>query len=506
MRTSIINSFDSLINDRGDHIAIEHNGKTMTFYELGRMANGLGCEICRLTASSLNKPIAVFLPKGIETVTADIGVMLSGNIFMNLDISTPVERIGRILENVEPVLIITDDEHASAFEKCNVSVLLINSYTIPANQCDNYKRIIDTDPFCIINTSGSTGTPKSVVLNHRSFFDFMDWSIEEFSFTEEDIIGSLSPIVFDIFVFELCLLITKGCRIILIDGMLASFPVRLADKLCQSDITFIFWVPTIMVNMANMDILSGRNPNQLRLVWFAGEVFPTKQFLYWYDMLPNTVFVNMYGPIEITLDCTYHLFKSRPNENEPLPIGIPCGNTDIILLNEENKEADTGEEAELCVRGTSLAMGYYNNPEKTAAAFTANPLNYSYPETIYRTGDIVVRSEDGLLYIKGRKDSMIKHNGYRIELAEIEHVITNHTNLIQNCCCVYNKNSKRIVLYYESEKDVERAAFRKAAAGFLPKYMIPDIYVRVDELPRNTNGKIDRLSLQEQLTQNIKVV
>lgn len=495
MIVNILDNFADIICAKKNEVAVEHNDEIITFGELNSYSNSIAASIKRITGCATNKPIAVFLPKGINAVIADIAVIISGNPFMNLDILTPSERVDNVIGNVNPLLIITDKEHAGYFSESNV--LLIDDIDFYGKDiCDGWHELIDTDPFCIINTSGSTGTPKSVVLNHRSFIDFIEWSLEVFGFDGNEVIGSLSPIVFDIFVFELCLLLTKGSRIVLMDSSLATFPVRLVEQLCKKKISYIFWVPTIMVNIANMDLLSDQIPKSLRLIWFAGEVFPTKQFLYWYDRLPSATFVNMYGPIEITLDCTYYKVTKRPKEDKPIPIGVPCRNTDILLLNKNNRRAKVGEEAELCVRGSSLAMGYYNNKEKTEEAFVQNPLNSTYPEIIYRTGDIVYQDYDGLMYIKGRKDSMIKHNGYRIELAEIEHVIVNRAKIVKNCCAVYDKKKKKIILYYENELEISRTDFRKSLSNLLPNYMLPNTYVFLQNLPKNTNGKIDRFKLQ----------
>lgn len=503
MRTNVIDCFTKTVNENKNKIAVEHKDEKITFGELQDKAISLANKIIT-TINKTNTPIAVFLPKEINTVIADIGIIYSGNPFMNLDIKTPIDRISNIIELVKPSAIITDDRYIDKFKDFSIDIINISfiEENLDINEILSIrKKIIDTDPLCIINTSGSTGTPKGVVLNHRSFFDFMDWANETFDFDGSEIMGSLSPVVFDIFDFELCMLMFNSAKLVVLDAGLAAFPARLLDTMIQKKVNFIFWVPSIMVNIANLDLLSKLPLDTLKMVWFAGEVFPTKQFVYWYDKLPDTTFVNLYGPIEITLDCTYHIIKERPDENKPLPIGIPCHNTDILVLNENNELCHKGEEGELCVRGTSLAMGYYNNPEKTQLAFTQNPLNSSYPETIYRTGDIVVMDENDLIQFKGRKDSLIKHMGYRIELGEIEHMIVNELKLVKYCCAVYHYSKKEIVLFYEKDEQIEAKDFRKSLSKVFPSYMIPAVYERMDLLPRNTNGKIDRLLLKNKVNE-----
>ena len=507
MNIHLLDTFEKTVSECAAKIAVVHNTQSITFDELQKKSVCLGSHIVELTKGCVNTPIAVFLPKEIQTVVADIGIMYSSNPFMNLDVKTPKERIVNILNLIRPAAIITSSKFEKFFDGIELPKILIdqldfNSLPISISKLNQRKtQLIDTDPFCLINTSGSTGTPKGVVLNHRSFFDFMAVSQEKFGFDGSEILGSLSPVVFDIFDFELCMLMMFGSQIVLLDAMLAAFPARLLESLAANHVSFIFWVPSIMVNIANMQLLDKIALPDLKLVWFAGEVFPTKQFLVWFDKLPQTKFANLYGPIEITLDCTYYEVKERPLENEALPIGVPYRNTDVLILNDKDEKCGVEEEGELCVRGTSLAMGYYNNPEKTAAAFVQNPLNKSYPELIYRTGDMAYVRKDGNIIFKGRKDSLIKHMGYRIELGEIEHVVENDLKLVKYCCAVYHYEKKEIVLFYENDAEIADKDFRKEISKIFPSYMIPSVYIKMDELPRNTNGKIDRLLLKNKVNE-----
>lgn len=502
MKINLIEYFIETTNRFPNKTAVVDGEKRITFGELDLRARQLAKVIVD-ACNCKNQPIAMFIPKCIEAVQTDLAITYSGNTYMNLDVKNPVERLGNILALIQPAAVVTNNRYKSIIEPVlGESVKLINIEEVAADDeaprqeyfLGRNSDHIDTDPYCIINTSGSTGTPKGVVLNHKSFIDFMAQTFDEYKFTENDVIGSLSPVVFDIWSYELCLLQGKGASIVVIPDTWSAFPVKILQLMQEQKVSYIFWVPTIMVNIANMGLLEQVPLPSLRLCWFAGEVFPTKQFNIWRHNLPQTTFANFYGPIEITLDCVYYTIEREIADDEPIPIGKPFRNTGILILDGDNQNiTDSNKEGELCIRGTSLAMGYYNNPEKTSAAFVQNPLNHSYPEIIYRTGDLVFINDRGEIVFKGRRDSLIKHMGYRIELGEIEHVIINTLKLVKNGCVVYNHQHKEITLYYEAEQELNVADFRKSIGNTLPKYMIPVVYHHLSELKRNTNGKIDRL-------------
>lgn len=502
MKINLIEYFIETVKNFPDRTAVIDGERRFSFGELDAKTRQLAKVIVD-TCQCQNRPIALFMPKSAEALQTDLAITYSGNTYMNLDVKNPAERLGNILALIQPAAIITNNRFKSIIKPiAGNSIKVINidetSGNTDAPSADwflNYiDNLIDTDPYCIINTSGSTGTPKGVVLNHKSFIDFMAQTFDEYRFSENDVIGSLSPVVFDIWSYEMCLLMGKGACIVVIPDTYSAFPVKILQLMQQHSVSYIFWVPTIMVNIANMGLLQQVDLPSLRLCWFAGEVFPTKQFNIWRHSLPQTTFANFYGPIEITLDCVYYTIDREIADDEPIPIGKPFRNTDILILDEHNQNiTESNKEGELCIRGTSLAMGYYNNPEKTAAAFVQNPLNHSYPEIIYRTGDMVFINNRSEIVFKGRKDSLIKHMGYRIELGEIEHVIINTLKLVKNGCVVYNHQRKEITLYYEAENELTAAEFRKSIGNTLPKYMIPVVYHHLAELKRNTNGKIDRL-------------
>ena len=507
MKVSLIELFEETVKNYPQKVGVIDKDREITFSDLHKKSLWLASMLMAQNIDQ-NRPVGVFLDKSIESVYVDLGILYAGDFYMNLDIKTPAERIRNIIQLVEPAAIISTTRQIKPIEGIippSVKVILLDEAdeTAEADAVAIVRRlstIIDTDPSCIINTSGSTGTPKGVVLNHKSFFDFIDWALETFHFGDDLVMGSLSPIVFDIYSFELCMLMAKASTLVVLPAHLAAFPAKILEVLEQHQVNFLFWVPTIMVNIANMDLLSTFKLESLRTVWFAGEVFPTKQYNYWHHHLPSVTFANLYGPIEITLDCTYYIINKEIPDEEPLPIGYPCHNTDILILDDEDRAVkEPGVEGELCVRGTSLAMGYYNNPEKTAAAFVQNPLNKAYPELIYRTGDVVSLNDEGLIMFKGRKDNIVKHMGYRTDLGEIEHVIINTLKLVKNGCIVYNQSEKQITLFYEAEQEIPVSEFRVQIGKVLPKYMIPTAFHRLEQLQRNANGKIDRLFYKKEV-------
>ena len=485
-----------------DKVAVIDGEKTYSFVQLADAAKRCARDIIALK-DVIRRPIAVFLPKGAATVIADLGIIYSGNCYMNLDVKSPLPRVKSIIDHVGPEVVITTRTLSDTVAGLGVAperVLLIEDVPLEAESGAEARLdarragIIDTDPLCIINTSGSTGVPKSVVMNHRNVIDFMDWVMDELRLDGSEIIGSLSPFYFDIYTLELWLSLAKGATIVIIPDQLSTFPVKLLEYLAQTGVTFIFWVPTIMVNISNLNLLDKVDVTGLRKILFAGEVFPMKHLNYWRRHLPKAEFVNLYGPIEITVDCTYYVVDRQFRDDEPLPIGFPRRNMDVLVLNERNEPCKLGEPGELCVRGSSLALGYWNDPVRTAQAFVQSPLNAHFPELIYRTGDLVYRNEQGELMFTGRKDYQIKHLGYRIELGEIEHAVL-RVEGVNNACVLYDKEKKAISLFYQTQRELTPGSIRQSLAASLPKYMLPTAFHRLDELPMNPNGKIDRLKL-----------
>src|SRR5688572_14398670 len=236
MVVNIIEYFERNLQAQADKIAIIDNDRAIDFKTLAVQSKKLASILIE-KRNVFNKPVAVFLPKSIESVVSNLGITYSGNIYMNLDIKNPDTRLSNILQKIQPEIIVTNKSLSQKIRSLNAGdTSIVHIEELEDNNAFSeeliFKRlenIIDTDPYCIINTSGSTGTPKGVVLNHRSFVDFIEWSIPALKITNTQVIGSLSPLYFDIYSYELCLLMVKGATIVIIPEGLATFPLKLLE-------------------------------------------------------------------------------------------------------------------------------------------------------------------------------------------------------------------------------------------------------------------------------------
>ena len=334
-----------------------------------------------------------------------------------------------------------------------------------------------------------------MVIAQRGMVDLAEWLVNTFEFTVEDALGNQTPFYFDGSVKDICICLKSGATLNIIGKKYFTFPKLIIPFLNDRKITAILWATSAIVLIGNSDILSVNLPEHLRLVTFAGEAMPAKQLKVWMNKLPNVKFVNLYGPTEITVDCTYYEVNREFEDDEFIPIGNACQNKGILVFNDDNQLVKVGETGELCVRGTGVALGYYNNKAKTQEVFVQNPLHDLYEDKIYRTGDIVKYNERGEIEFVSRKDFQIKHKGNRIELGEIEVAINSIPN-ITNAVCIFDQPNDKIVLYYTtvdgSEMDVINLVKDK-----IPVYMFPEVINHLKIMPYNMNGKIDRIELKK---------
>lgn len=502
MQVNVLQYLDNAAECFADKTAFAEDSLTITFKEfrqrVQRKAYGI---LQRFGKGIQHRPIVMMQQKGIDELVNFMAVAWTGNIYVPFDSGAPHERLNKMLEILEPFLIITDtDNQQKAKELISDAEIVLTESLDWEGMVDEEvlmqvrRGIIDTDPLYIICTSGSTGVPKGVVVSHRAVIDFTEEASEKMQFSSSEQFISQVPFYFDVSVLDIYCTLRNASTLHIVPAYFYTFPAKVMQYIEQNQINALIWVPSALVMVANLEILDEVDVTCLNKIMFCGEVMPSKQLNIWRKAVPEAQYVNYYGPAETTCASTYYIIDREFADDEPLPIGKPAYNTGILILNEGGQSVSSGEIGELYIKGSGLALGYYKNPEKTREVFLQNPLNESYLETVYRTGDLVKINEYGELMYMGRKDFQIKHMGYRIELGEIETAVNSLPD-IQMSCCLYDDEKKKIVLVCQGAlSDKEILNFLKEK---IPQYMLPQAVILMERMPLNANGKIDRTKLKE---------
>jgi D-alanine--poly(phosphoribitol) ligase subunit 1 len=481
-----------------EKIAYANEETGVTFQEVYDRARAIGTF---LNEKGYEKePIVVFMGKHPDTIVTFYGVIYSGNYYVPIDEEMPVHRIELIFESLKPRAVLCDRDTVKLLEAYQYHGMtytydeMIKTQTKEERLLQIRERQIDTDPIYIVFTSGSTGIPKGVVACHRSVIDYIESLSEVLKFSEDTVFGNQTPLYVDACLKELYPTLKFGATAYLIPKSLFMFPLKLVEFLKEHRINTVCWVVSALTMISAFGALEKEVPTYLHTIAFGSEVFPIKQYRIWKQHLPNARFINLYGPTEATgMSCYYEVNRDFELD-EIIPIGRPFRNTEILLLDEGNKVPRQGDVGEICIRGTSLTLGYYKNFEKTKEVFVQNPMNDAYPELIYRTGDLGKYNEMGELMFVSRKDNQIKHMGHRIELGEIE-IVANQMDEIKNACAIFDNVKKKIILYYVGElTQAQVASYLKEK---LPRYMIPNVIERLEKMPLTSNGKINRVLLKE---------
>ncbi len=501
MTVNILSYLDDKAARFPEKTALADDKNVISFSEWKAQAQNIGTAIAQATDGTLRRAVLVFVDRRIESLIGAMGIVESGNFYVPIDCKMPFERVRLIADVCKPIA-------AVATTEADLKTLNQIEFAGPRFIYDEVKhhtadlqliatireQIIDLDPIYSIFTSGSTGVPKGVVISHRGMIDLADWLVETFDFTDKDALGNQTPFYFDGSVKDICICLKSGATLNVIGKKYFTFTKLLMPLLNDRHITAILWATSAIVLVGNSDILSVALPKHLRLVTFAGEAMPAKQLRTWQEKLPDVRFVNLYGPTEITVDCTYFEVSRFYADNEYIPIGKACRNMQVLVLKEDDTEANTGEVGELCVRGSGVALGYYGNRAKTDEVFVQNPLNLLYNDIIYRTGDLVRPDEEGNLIFVSRKDFQVKHKGNRIELGEIE-VAVNSIEGVTNAACIFDQENDKLVLYYTTA-DGKLLDIINLVKERIPVYMFPEVINHLSNMPYNLNGKIDRITLK----------
>ncbi len=487
---------------------------------LARMLKDWGCK--------KGDRVCVLMPKSPMAIVCILGIYKAGCVFVPLDPSSPAVRLSKIVEScgnrwilaagpVTPLLAELLDE-----ERCRAPISIgwmdrermkepdrqpafsltdLESYpTAPPEYRTNL-----LDPAHLLFTSGSTGVPKGVIITHSNVIHFIEWAKTYFGLDASDRVSGHSPLHFDLSTFDIFGAFSVGAQLHLVPPELNVLPHKLADFIRTAELTQWFSVPSILNYLAKFDVVTFNDFPALRRLLWCGEVFPTPALIYWMKRLPSVTFTNLYGPTETTIASSFYTVPVCPeDERAAIPIGAACAGEELLVLNEALQPVPPGEPGDLYIRGVGLSPGYWNDPEKTRAAFLPNPQSPDPSDRIYKTGDRAKVGEDGLVYFGGRVDAQIKSRGYRIELGEIETAL-NAVNGLQECAVVaipadgFEGTAIGCVFVPFPGRDVTPMTLRKELSRLLPSYMLPTRWMALKSLPKNANGKVDRRRLKEAL-------
>lgn len=493
-------------------------GLAYTHADLERTANQLAHALQDRGVRAGDR-VALLMGRGWDALCAMVGVMKAGAIYAPIELENPLPRLQKILTNAKPAFVLAAGPSAAKMiAETDVwkpaALAWLDSQTPPPRDNLAFDReglqafpvkppalkAQPSDACQMLFTSGSTGTPKGVLLTHENVRSHIDWTVQHFEVSREDRFGWCTPLSFDTTSADVFTTLAAGaclCPFPHSLGLSAGAIVQFVEK---AGITQWHTVPLQLQFLARSDALRPGAFPTLRHLMVGGEALPVTTLRYWMDRLPHVTFTNLYGPTETAMCSTsYTAPRPLPEDMEQMPIGRPCPGEEILLLDTDGNPLNGPGPGEIAIAGSGVSLGYFNNAEKTAAAFVPDPRHPG--KRIYRTGDLAEWRDDRLFF-RGRLDNQVKSHGYRVELGEVEAALAALPALVE--AAVYASGTRQngavtlcCAYVARSGEKVTGRSLRRALKEKLPDYMIPEKWTALKALPRKPNGKLDRLALQE---------
>ena len=503
--------FETIVAEHAQRLALWFApDDTCTFAELNQQANRLARLLLQhgLTAGDV---VCIAGAKTIPTYALLLACLKIGALYSIFDPDSPLERLRKIFATCRPRLVAADHSllHKLGEVLAETSTASLPTDDLPARLKDlealnlpATQTITGATPAYIMFTSGSTGTPKGAVMTHANVLNLLAWGRTTYAIVPEDRLTNLNPLYFDNSVFDIYASLFNGACLVPFSKEETRNPKNLVEKVDAAGCTLWFSVPSLLIFLQTMKATDGRYLRSIRRFVFGGEGYPKAKLKALFDTYSNTSeFFNVSGPTECTCICSsYKITADDFQDVQGFPaLGAIAANFSYLILDEEDQVVPTGELGELCLLGPNVGLGYYNDPERTAASFVQNPYNRSFRQIMYKTGDLVrLDPQDGKLYIHGRKDNQIKHMGYRIELEEIENAL-HRLPYVSEAVALHSTHGglSRILAVLAVRQPVKDDQIRQDLRAFIPDYMLPSVFFHEETLLKNPNGKVDRRRIKE---------
>jgi amino acid adenylation domain-containing protein len=499
--------------ERPNALAVTLGDDELTYGELERLSAAIAARLLDEGAVPDDR-VCLFVSKSPLAVAAMLGCLRAGCVYVPIDLASPAARLRLIVEAADPSFALVGPEaRAILDEVAALGAFPVGANVIPletiepgADHSPAERRA--SDAAHILFTSGSTGTPKGVVITHANVVAFLKWAISYFDIEAGDRLSGHAPFHFDLSTFDIYSALWTGAELNLVPPSANLLPRDLAAFIERRALTQWFSVPTVFAYMDKLDAVPEGGFASLRRILWCGDVLPTPVLRAWMRRHPDATFTNLYGPTEATIASSYHTLEAIPeSDTSAVPIGRPCGGEELLVLDAELVPVAAGETGDLYIGGAGLSPGYWRDGEKTQHAFLADPRGGA--GRIYRTGDLARLEDDGLVYFVGRADSQIKSRGHRIELGEVE-VAVNSLDAVREVAVVAvdtgDFDAKAICCAWAPTDDApEGERLRSELQPILPAYMLPSRWLRLENLPKNANGKIDRRRVRELFEQGAEL-
>lgn len=528
MTNSLLTYLTRTCKRQPDSIAIMFKGRSLTYRELDSESSHLAYRLHKRGLTP-GEPVGIYLDKSPEAIVAIFGILKAGACYVPLDPLAPQARLSLIIDDCKLRFLLTSHakleqiRSTEAYEQTLRHILIIEiaphdfsdeNGRVEICFCEDQERASNSDSqICqtvgkddlayILYTSGSTGIPKGVMITHGAACAFVDWVCTTFGLESNETVSSHAPLHFDLSILDIFASVATGAAICLVPQGWSAFPKTIADFIENNRITTWYSVPTVLMQLAIHGELEKRDLSSLRRILFAGEVFPSKYLRKLMQLIPGADYFNLYGPTETNV-ISCHQVRDLPDSEKDIPIGKLCRGTTGYVVTESGDLARPGEIGELYVNGPTLMDGYWGDNKKTRDVLIDNPFDKEGQSIVYKTGDLVHKDESGCLIYHGRSDTMIKSRGYRIELKEIETVISSHPEVHESAVSALpsdllgSKIAAMVVL--EEKGELEDRDLRQFCRERLPQYMVPEIIHFTSALPRTSTGKIDRRGVADMYT------